>query len=155
MGIITASVFRRHRSQRKEVYRCRDRTSRYEPKPRSPKSRPVSRHSREEIAWPIETLESWNKQQEEVQSFHSNHAPENFVVENSFHSTVDSGRDSGSARFSTSGSGSEYKAESKTKPTFSTFVDDDDEESDRESFLMHDETPKKKAFKQSKTHLVI
>ena len=105
-----SSAHFRHRSQRKEVYRCRDRTSRYEPKPRSPKSRPVSRHSREEIAWPIETLESWNKQQEEVQSFHSNHAPENFVVENSFHSTVDSGRDSGSARFSTSGSGSEYKA---------------------------------------------
>ena len=112
--------FNRHRSQRKEVYRCRDRTSRYEPKgrksPMMPLPRPVSgvsRHSREEIAWPIETLESWNK--EEQHSFHSAPPPtttnsgENYgVIENN--STVDSGRDSGSARFSTSGSGSEYKA---------------------------------------------
>merc|ERR1711970_813261 len=111
MVIITASVFLRHRSQRKEVYRCHDRTSRYEPRGHSHLRKSPMAHrsasviasdSRDEIAWPIETLETWNKEET------VNPASYGVIHENT--STVDSGRDSGSARFSTSeNSGSEYK----------------------------------------------
>ena len=109
---ILIAIFNRHRSQRKEVYRCHDRTSRYEPRGSHLRKSPMAHRSasviasdsRDEIAWPIETLETWNKEEETV-----NAASYGVIHENN--STVDSGRDSGSARFSTSeNSGSEYKA---------------------------------------------
>ena len=65
----------------------------------------IASDSRDEIAWPIETLETWNKEEP------TNATNPAYGVIHENNSTVDSGRDSGSARFSTSeNSGSEYKA---------------------------------------------
>lgn len=69
------------------------------------------------------------------------------VIENSFHSTVDSGRDSGSAADSASGSEDQFRLEKKrirsAVPKFSTFMD----ESDRDSVEIEESDWSKKTQK--------
>jgi len=165
--IVTASVFFSHRMQRKEVYRCTDRTSRsFPPPPGGSKSyspdltNQSSRNEFSEIKWKMEKIENWKESHDHIGSqdgdvvnnfdgWHGNKSHTvstsdvNYqvgVIENSFHSTVDSGRDSGSQAESASGS-EDFKMEKKKRaePSFSTFMD----ESDRDSVEISDYDYKK------------
>ena len=131
MNRILNAISFSHRMQRKEVYRCTDRTSRsFPPPPGGSKSyspdltNQSSRNEFSEIKWKMEKIENWKESHDHIGSqdgdvvnnfdaWHGNNSHTvstsdvNYqvgVIENSFHSTVDSGRDSGSQAESASGS---------------------------------------------------
>ena len=131
MNHILNTISFSHRMQRKEVYRCTDRTSRsFPPPPGGSKSyspdltNQSSRNEFSEIKWKMEKIENWKESHDHIGSqdgdvvnnfdgWHGNNSHTvstsdvNYqvgVIENSFHSTVDSGRDSGSQAESASGS---------------------------------------------------
>ena len=113
--------------QRKEVYRCNDRTGRYGPPPSGSGFSKNSRNDEfSEVKWKMETIDvNWNGPEVQTTqsmvgteitqtgSEHGRNGSDQMggfgIIENSLHSTVDSGRDSGSAAESASGSEDQFR----------------------------------------------